>query len=79
MSEAPWERVLDRADASTPISTSRIVFTPSEVAELLGVSRATVYRQLASGAIPVVQMDGGRKFIPKRPFLALFGAEDLAA
>lgn len=55
----------------------RIVLTPPEVANLLGVSKSTIYRWMETGALPVVQMGGSsRKFIPMAPFLAIFGVVD---
>lgn len=57
----------------------RIVYTPLEVAELLGVSKSTIYRWMDAGELPVVQMgEGARKFIPKRPFLERFRAAEVA-
>jgi excisionase family DNA binding protein len=58
----------------------RIVYTPREVARLLGISRTTVYRLIQSGDIPTVRMgENGRVLIPKRPFLERFGAADEAS
>lgn len=54
-------------------AATRIVFTPGEVADLLGVSKATIYRWIDAGKIPVIQLGDSRKFIPKRPLLTLFG------
>jgi excisionase family DNA binding protein len=52
----------------------RIVYTPLEVAYMLGVSKTTIYRWMDTGAIPCVQMgDNSRKLIPKAPFLNKFG------
>jgi excisionase family DNA binding protein len=53
----------------------RIVLTPVEAAEMLGVSRPTIYRYIESGAIPSVKMNG-HIFIPRAPFLRLFGFFD---
>jgi len=52
----------------------RIVYTPREVADLLGVSKTTVYRWMDTGEIPYVQMGkDAQKLIPKVPFLKKFG------
>jgi excisionase family DNA binding protein len=54
--------------------TERIVYTPQEVADMLGVSKTTVYRWMDAGEVPYVQMgEAARKLIPKAPFLARFG------
>ena len=50
------------------------MYTPREVAELLGVSKTTVYRWMDAGEIPYVQMGkDAQKLIPKAPFLEKFG------
>jgi excisionase family DNA binding protein len=55
----------------------RIVYTPVEVAELLGVDKSTVHRWMNSGVLPSIRMgDTGRKFIPKRPLHEMFGMLD---
>ena len=55
------------------VAGERIVFTIPEIAALLGVDRATVYRWIQRGDIPVVRMGASRLFVPKRPFLEQFG------
>ena len=52
------------------------MYTPREVAELLGVSKTTVYRWMDAGEIPYVQMGkDAQKLIPKAPFLEKFGLD----
>jgi excisionase family DNA binding protein len=52
----------------------RIVYTPREAAELIGVSKTTIYRWMDAGEIAYVQMGkDARKLIPKAPFLEKFG------
>jgi excisionase family DNA binding protein len=53
-------------------TNERVVYTPREVAKLLGVDRTTVYRRMREGSIPVVQMGTGRKYISKKRFEELF-------
>ena len=44
------------------------MMTPSEVRAFLGIGRATVYRLIEEGKIPV-QRIGKRLFIPKKVFM----------
>jgi excisionase family DNA binding protein len=48
----------------------RLVFTVTEVAELLGVSRAFAYELAARGELPVLRL-GRRIVVPKAALLAL--------
>jgi excisionase family DNA binding protein len=50
----------------------RLVFTVTEAAELLGVSRAFAYELAARGELPVLRL-GRRIVIPKAALLALVG------
>ena len=61
------------------MTVERIVFTIPEIAALLGVDRATVYRWIRSGHIPVVRMGTSRMFVPKRLFLERFGIAEPAS
>jgi excisionase family DNA binding protein len=61
------------------VAVERIVYTIPEIAALLGVDRATVYRWIRSGHIPVVRMGTSRMFVPKRPFLEQFGIAEPVA
>ncbi|HEX6497799.1 MAG TPA: helix-turn-helix domain-containing protein [Micromonosporaceae bacterium] len=49
--------------------TGRAVYTVTEVAELLSLSRGSAYALVRSGDIPAVRL-GGRWVIPKRRFHA---------
>jgi excisionase family DNA binding protein len=54
----------------------RVALTVREAAELLGVSRATIYRWIKSGEMPTVRMSAtGRVMIPRKPLLKIFGAD----
>ena len=46
-------------------SDRRLTYTVAEVAELLGVSRASAYTYVHSGEIPSITL-GGRIVIPRR-------------
>ena len=61
------------------MTVERIVFTIPEIAALLGVDRATVYRWIQRGDLPVVRMGRSRMFVPKQPFLEKFGITEPAA
>jgi len=50
----------------------RLVFTVTEAAELLGVSRALAYELAARGELPVLRL-GRRLVVPKAALLALVG------
>lgn len=64
---------VDAGQAQSRVA-ERIVYTPQEVADMLGVSKTTVYRWMDAGEVPYVQMgEAARKLIPKAPFLARFG------
>ena len=45
----------------------RMVMTPSEAAEVLGVSRATIYRAIRRSGFPIVYVEG----CPRVPVAAL--------
>ena len=57
------------------MARDRLVYTPAEVAERLGVHKSTVYRRIKEGAIPIAKLGTGRVFIPKKPFDEIFGAD----
>jgi excisionase family DNA binding protein len=59
-------------------TVERIVYTIPEIAALLGVDRATVYRWIQRGDVPVVRMGRSRMFVPKRLFLEQFGVPEPA-
>jgi len=68
---------LDQGDrvAEVPVPTAgrhfndRLVFTVTEVAELLGVSRAFAYELAARGELPALRL-GRRVVVPKAALLA---------
>lgn len=45
----------------SPSGLTRLLYTPAEVAEVLGFSRSRVYRLLAAGDIESVQVGGVRR------------------
>ena len=57
--------------------------TVDQAAELANVSRATLYRRVASGEVEAVKIGSGPKAplrIPRAPFVAwIYGDEDAAA
>lgn len=59
--------------------TSRVVLTPAEAASVLQISRATLYRRVASGDIPVVAGLGGAVRIPARRLLELIEGQAAVA
>ncbi|MEI6724589.1 MAG: helix-turn-helix domain-containing protein [Actinomycetes bacterium] len=46
---------MDEASVETPI-TEKVVLTPLQVAQLTGLSRNTVYEEIASGRLPSVKV-----------------------
>jgi excisionase family DNA binding protein len=54
------------------VETAKVVYTPREVAALLGCSLPTVYRHMRKGFLPVVQLPGGRMWVNKAKFNAMF-------
>jgi excisionase family DNA binding protein len=44
---------------------SRLTYSVSEVAELLGISRSKAYDLVAQGMIPVVALRGRRRLVPR--------------
>jgi len=54
----------------SPSWNDRLVYTVTEAAQLLGVSRASAYELVARGEIPVIRL-GRRILIPKTQLLAL--------
>ena len=55
-------------------SDDRLVYSVTEVGELLGISRAFAYELVARGELPVVRL-GRRRLVPKFALLSLLGAE----
>jgi excisionase family DNA binding protein len=69
-----WRKTVDVSEADQQPAVERIVFTPREVAVMLGKSKTTIYRWMDSGEIPYVQMGkDAQKLIPKALFLEKFG------
>lgn len=48
--------------------TIRVVYTPLELKELLGIGKNETYKLIKSGVFPTVRI-GKRIVIPKEPFL----------
>jgi excisionase family DNA binding protein len=61
-----------RATPTFP-SDDRLVYSVTEVGELLGISRAFAYELVARGELPVVRL-GRRRLVPKVALLSLLGA-----
>ena len=57
-----------------PGSEGRLVYSISEAAALLGISRALAYELVARGDLPVIRL-GRRRLVPKVALLALTGAD----
>lgn len=62
--------VVDVPDDTTP--PERLAYTVEEAAETLGISRALMYRLIASGDIATVKFRSSRRITPEalRDFLA---------
>jgi excisionase family DNA binding protein len=54
-------------------SDDRLVYSVTEVGELLGISRAFAYELVARGDLPVIRL-GRRRLVPKVALLSLLGA-----
>lgn len=50
--------------ATTIEATERVAYSPTEVARLLGLSRALIYRELREGTIPSSRL-GDRILVPR--------------
>jgi excisionase family DNA binding protein len=59
--------------ASALPSDDRLVYSVTEVGDLLGISRAFAYELVARGELPVVRL-GRRRLVPKIALLAMLGA-----
>ena len=53
--------------------SERLVYSVSEAAVLLGISRAFAYELVARGELPVIRL-GRRRLVPKVALLALAGS-----
>jgi excisionase family DNA binding protein len=56
-----------------PANDGRLTWTVTEVAKLLGISVATAYARVKSGAIPHLRLEG-RILIPRKALLELLEA-----
>jgi excisionase family DNA binding protein len=54
-------------------SDDRLVYSVTEVGELLGISRAFAYELVARGELPVIRL-GRRRLVPKVALLSLLGS-----
>lgn len=61
---------MNKTQPDEAVSSERLVYSVSEAAELLGVSRAFAYELVARGELPVIRL-GRRRLIPKVALLAL--------
>ena len=55
--------------------TARLAYSPREVAEALGTSRAWVYRRIDDGTLPSVLL-GGRRLVRHETLEALLAGDD---
>jgi excisionase family DNA binding protein len=55
---------------TTPGDDDRLVYTVTQAAELLGISRAFAYELVARGELPVICL-GRRRLVPKVALAAL--------
>lgn len=55
----------------------RQAYSPSEAAQILGVSRAFIYLRMDDGTLPSVKL-GRRRLIPRAAIDALFSGGDAA-
>jgi len=65
--------VVSKTQRDEAVSSKRLVYSVSEAAELLGISRAFAYELVARGELPVIRL-GRRLLVPKVALLALAGS-----
>lgn len=71
--QSPLRRAVDGTQTHCQ-AIERIVLTPREAADLVGVSKTTMYRWMDAGEVPYVQMgENARMLIPKTLFFEKFG------
>ena len=64
--------MMNAATAPDSENTARRAYSPSEVAAMLGISNALMYRSIKHGEIAAVKV-GGRVLIPSRAIADLLG------
>ena len=64
---------MSKTQRDEAVSSKRLVYSVSEAAELLGISRAFAYELVARGELPVIRL-GRRRLVPKVALLALAGS-----
>jgi len=64
------EFIVDTTRPDQVVSSERLVYSVSEAAELLGISRAFAYELVARGELPVIRL-GRRRLVPKVALLTL--------
>lgn len=52
---------------------TRLTYSVTEVADLLGISRSKAYELVAEGSLPVVPLESRRKLVPRRVIEELLG------
>ena len=65
--------------AQTPNAFTRLAFSANETAQILGVSRATIYRMIALGEIRPISHSGTHRFSQKEIDRYLANTMELAA
>lgn len=65
--------VITTQNLVTPKDNERLVYSVTEVGELLGISRAFAYELVARGEIPVIRL-GRRRLVPKHALHRLIQA-----
>jgi excisionase family DNA binding protein len=62
--------LVNQTQPDEAVTSERLVYSVSEAAELLGISRAFAYELVARGELPVIRL-GRRRLVPKVSLLAL--------
>lgn len=76
--EPPRNRAERRHPDATPSHLQRLAYSPAELADALGASRAWVYLRLDDGTIPSVKL-GGKRLIRASVLEELLASDEVAS